>query len=414
MLLSAVYTAIRVAGVVGTVPVRFADTNGYTTLHVLHPIMRTWPVPLFFRIFVTDGHRVGAHVALGALAWAWLAHSAAWRTSRPTLVMSVVFLLGATPQVTRFDNAILSESLTISVSVMLVAALLRIRGSRRTDRIVLALVWFVFVMIRPDHLVLGIVSGLLAFTVSVFRRFRFTLVAVIAMYTGLACLQQYRELTTTRDINMYTVMFNRIMADSETYRWFVEHGMPNVPGIRYVMGYDMAIAVPSEIRNIIHIPDEQDVPAIIRVGGVELARWVHTDGQGTYARWVLTHPDQNIEYLRYWADATLSPRSWGFLPTPHRNLTPAWLFGRWEWWAAASASALLSLLAMRRTREAQATCALALGTAFLYCTAILASAAEQQRHVATVAVLVRLVPLCAVSMALARYPDSASDTPTTV
>lgn len=414
VVLGAVYSVIRLAGVVGTLPIRFADTNGYTALRILHPTMRTWPVAGFYWLVQGDRNRVIAQALVGAAAWTWFAAETSRGTRGRWFLTAAILAVGSAPQVTRYDNAILSESLTITVAVLLAAAMMRSRNRGRGHLLLLSVAWFLFVMVRPDHLVLGVVAGVAAFVIGASRRFRFSLVALLVMYCGVASLQQYRSIRTTRDLNLYTVLFSRVMADSATYAWFVEHDMPNVPGIRYVMGYDHAIAVPSAVRGYLGIPDEQDVPAIVRHGGMELATWVRTHGQATYATWLATHPVQNVRYLSFWADASLSPRGWGFLPTPHRDIVPQWMFGEWQWWSAAALTGTVALALVRRRREIVVICCTGAGISFLYATAILASAAEQQRHTATVAVMVRLLALASIGLAFGTNHDAGEPAATTV
>lgn len=403
---SLAYVTVRLAAVIGTSPVRFNDSAGYMQVRFLHPTMRTWPVPLAYSLLHTDRNRVIAQALFGCAAWILFAFVAGRGTRFPALLRLAILTVGLAPQVIRFDSAILSESFAVSTAVLLLATLIGAARSR-SWRVPAACVWVLFVFIRPENLFVGVLAGSLLVVFLTLRRRIPSVAMLLVLLAGLGAFQQLRSITTVRNLNMYTVLASRVMTDSSRYAWFVEHGMPNIPGIRYVEGYDYAQLVPAELRSYLGIPVDQDVPSIVIAGGMELARWVRSDAWSTYARRLATHPKETWDYVSSWAGPSLNARSHTFLPTEDRRVMPDWVFGRWQWWAFSSAAGLLSLLVLSRTRELLALGAVTGATLVLFPLVTVASGIEQQRHAAVVAVMIRLVALAA--LALGAPASQASD-----
>lgn len=404
----AAYVVIRIAGVVGTSPVRFGDSAGYTRVSLLHPGMRTWPVPLLYSVLRDDTNRVVAQAVVGCAVWVLFARLATRRSRFPATTGAAILAVGLAPQVTRFDTAILSESFAISAAVLLMATLVGTVHSRNW-RVPALCAWVVFVMIRPENLVVGVAAGVAAVLAILLRRHVPSLAVLVVLVTGVAAAQQLGSITTVRDLNMYTVLATRVMNDSARYAWFVDHGMPNIPGIRLVDGYDYSFRVPDDLRSYLGIPDEQDVPAIVIAGGMDLARWVHTDSWPTYARRVVTHPRETWDLVSSYAGPSLNARSHTFLPTTNRRIVPDWVFGRWQWWMLASVTGLLSLVVLSRTRELLAVSVVTLSTVIIFPLVTVASGIEQQRHAAVVAVMVRLAALAALALGTTAAPVPAPE-----
>jgi hypothetical protein len=118
---------------------------------------RLWGAPLLYVLFASDTARAFTQWTIGTLAWTVLA-AALWQrlTTTPARILATtaVLGLGLTPQVTSWDLAILSESLSISLGVLTLALLLSWSdpGARRRTVILAALtgcaLWWTFT--RPD------------------------------------------------------------------------------------------------------------------------------------------------------------------------------------------------------------------------------------------------------------------------
>jgi hypothetical protein len=144
---------------------------------------RLWGVPLFYALFPNDAARAYGQWALGTIAWAALA-IVMWHLVRHpvarVLASGGVLVVALTTQVSSWDFAILSESLSISLGVLTLALFLwwLSTGSRASLVGFIATgVWWTFT--RPDIRVftVALVVALAATAVRLARRRRAALIA---------------------------------------------------------------------------------------------------------------------------------------------------------------------------------------------------------------------------------------------
>lgn len=115
---------------------------------------RPWGVPVFLALFPDDQSRAVGQWALATLVWALLAWeiSRFMRTTAARLTaLAAVLVFACLSTVANWDFAILSESLSITLGVLVVALLLRWRRTGRSWALwvsVAAAVWWGFT--RPD------------------------------------------------------------------------------------------------------------------------------------------------------------------------------------------------------------------------------------------------------------------------
>lgn len=214
---------------------------------------RLWGVPLFYALFPSDGSRVFAQWAIGTLAWAILGW-AVWTCLRhPTAKIvgaSGVLLLGLLGPVTNWDFAILSESLSISLGVLVLALVLRwlSSGSRLAlGGLTAVAVWWIFT--RPET---RLMVGLLFVVVAVYAvrvRPRRTVAAASAAVLLLAMVwatmvtpgvdRTFAGWSATRlSLAEETLLFRlrlQVLPDPEITRVYREQlGMPDCPAARQV------------------------------------------------------------------------------------------------------------------------------------------------------------------------------------
>lgn len=394
------YAVLRASASIGRPTARFADTPGYETLRFFGSIDRFWPVPLVFHLVQSDAMRVVVHVGVGVLAWTWLALVLS-RVSRHSLVtLCAVLIVGLTPQVIRYDLAILSESLGISFAVMAVAATVSLaRKPSNGMRIIWCATLTVCAMTRPVQLIVLFVCavwcGVRFITSSRIALALPTAVLGLLSVWGLALLQGNQQ---TSMLNLYTVLAERVVPDDARYAWFTSHGMPDVPGVRQSEGYDFAGSLDPALASIVSLPEGQAPPAIIRAGGVPLATWVRDHGWTTYARYVVSHPVDSWSRVTDLATPTLSPHNDDFLPLDSRTIIPRVVFGDWRMWTLAGFTALaLVLLRSRQLPLLFATLAMYGVAMTVHVAALFTSGIEHPRHSVTVAVILRVLPLVALS-----------------
>ena len=412
-MLAVAYAGARTSVVAGLTPVRFPDSTGYLTVDFLSPEARLWPVPLVFSLVRSDAARVGIHVLAGVAAWVLLARILSTRSRFPGTIRVLVLIAGLAPQVVRYDLTILSESLAISAAVASVALGVRAAGRRGADPLFIAM-FVVFCMMRPQHLLLLFAAAMFVTVRTVVRRAFPGLgaaVIIVAAVLGGIMLGGNRP---TSELNFYTVIVERVLNDDARFAWFVQHGMPEIPGMRQAQSYDYPDQLPEDVARYLQVPVGQAPPSLMRVGGMTFAEWVRDDGWATYVEYVVTHPSDTRVRLSGLADPTLDPPNDDFLPLLSRTVVPRWIFVPWQACAVIVLAGLAMAVGAADRARMRVLLACGAATFVLYSANALTSGIEHPRHMSTVAVLVRLAALVALSQVFTARTANAEDPTTTV
>jgi hypothetical protein len=122
---------------------------------------RPWTVPVFYALFPDDRWRTIGQSALATIAWAALAWEAGkhlrTRTARYAIVAGLL-LFGCLTEVASWDLAILTESLSISLGVLVLALTLRWLRTRSWAALAgTALITVCWTFVRPDIRVFTVV-----------------------------------------------------------------------------------------------------------------------------------------------------------------------------------------------------------------------------------------------------------------
>jgi hypothetical protein len=296
----AVFAAVRIAAVAGRAATRLPDTAGYLDLSFVgHG--RPWAVPLLYQVFASDGARVVAQCAVGIVCWCALAYVVGTLVSRAWLqavAVAGVLLVGAAPQVSRWDLSIASESFALSFTVAALAAWLLLVA--RPTPVRLGFVWLatlLWVFTREAHLVLLPVIVVL-FGVSLFwraeRRRRMWLVVAlvpIALW-GVVTVLNDRAMS---EYNTYGLIELRVLGRSDRTQWFVDHGMPVNAQIAASKTFVPRGLVPASLLRDARVPVGLNPPELVVRGGRPFVRWMRDDGPSTYLEWLATHPVYTLQ-----------------------------------------------------------------------------------------------------------------------
>jgi hypothetical protein len=399
---------IRAFASVGRPIARFPDSLGYDTFQLVGSIDRFWPIPFLYSLVQSDSARVALHVIVGSIAWAWCALLLSRISKYPRIVRSAVLLLGLSPQVARYDLAILSESLGISFMVLAVAASINLQRRRSTSSVV---IWLLTVSLcahtRPAQLlILFVVLATPAYNFVHSKGRQLSATTLGLLLVLLAGFLQLTENSNTSALNFYTVLQERVLTNDVRFQWFSDHGMPVTGGMREALGYDYAANFPKEISDIIALPVGQQPPALMRAGGPDLARWIRDDGWTTYAKYIAMHPRDSLSRLTSLTNKTLSPPNDDFLPLDNGPMIPRVLFGSWELWTVMGLAAT-AIIFLKNRREFVMVSGFVLATVSVYTLSMLTSGIEHPRHAVTSAAALRLVSLVAVVLALPRARPQA-------
>lgn len=402
----------RAAASIGQDAQRYPDSIGYETLSFSAPIDRPWPVPLFFAIAGSDGVRIALHVLLGVAAWTYLA----WNISRFTrwrqLAFGMVMLIGLSPQIIRYDVAILSESLSITFIVSSIAATLHVMSKRTAISTVLWIASVTLcVSVRPTHILIPIVflsaSG---WALIRHRKFRLTVTSVTLIAVFIGGIVSIRQSQPMSLLNLYTVVSSRVITDDDRFQWFVENGMPITEEMRSATGYDYAGDLPSDIAQVVQLPAGQQPPALMRAGGVTLAQWLLDNGWAKMARYLATHPSDTLRHAQQLVDSTLAPANGDFLPLNNGPMLPWNLFLPWKLWGVIIVVALTLLIFRQTSRQlVQLSLGIIATMLIIYLATVHTSGIEHVRHVVPIAITLRLVGVLLVCAVLPRRQMSTEN-----
>jgi hypothetical protein len=219
---------------------------------------------------------LAAQAVLGGIAFVVLAVALAatlhdWRAR--LAVMSVVLLLGLAPRVTYWDAMMLSESIAISLTALLIAALVHID---RLPVAAFAALFAVWVFTRDAHLYLGV---MLLMALAIWGWYQRRLAVPLAMAAVLA----WASMAAANDdtIEGYNVVANvahRIAPDDAQWLWFQAEGMPDSNRSTEDDPYGHQAA-------LINDPDFWE--------------WSVGAGAGTYTHFLLAHPLFTLGALRH-------------------------------------------------------------------------------------------------------------------
>lgn len=378
---------------------RFPDTIGYESLNFLGNTDRFWPVTLPYWIIRDDTMRVAMHTSIGVLAIGFLATVVVTVCDRRIWTGIPILLVGCAPQITRFDLTILSESLGLSYLAFTLGAIILLFRRRTRATIVCAIVAITLVsMTRSPQMLLLVAAtfvALIAALRSGTQRSAILAMSLVALTGwGVVQLNNNKPMST---LVFYTVLDDHVLHDPKAASWFVAHGMPFNSDIESSTGYLYPEDLPSDVREYLRLPRGQMPPTLMKVGGMEFARWVHRDGWKTYAHYVVTHPRASIRVATDRVDFMLNPADELLLPLKPRVIVPHVVFGDYQWWLVAAVLAFATAALRRLWAPILTFLVGSLGMSAVWFAVVAhTSGIEHGRHAITVAVAIRLV--CVVSI----------------
>lgn len=443
VLIAAAYVVVRIAAAWHLDPVILGDSDTYrpTTPPPPHPVLsftggapRSWVVPAFYAVFPSDQARVAAQVAVSIGAWISLASVLA-ASIRSRIAQHVAFvavlLLGTTPQVTGWDQAIISESLSLSLAVFSVAAWIRVATHpSRLPAILAVSATALWVISRPFQytLALGLAAVCAAWALrGDHRSLKVGLTAALLVVAAWSAIVSPRINDGYRARDGYGVsyfqeafgqnFYKRYLGDPTAEAWFRARGMPAWEGM----------SAPSPWTGTTH-DDYEDWHVFFAElrERPDWLRWLDEQAQGEIIRYTLEHPGP---VLRDFVDevpvmltsdwSTLYGRQVGVLPGPVDRL---WFWGSttsivrtdaFAW--AVLALAMGAAVALRRRRPSwplivTGALVIAAASAFLF-QVWLGSAYEIARHAVPMTHLLRIgLLVVAVGLLDALISPSASAT----
>jgi hypothetical protein len=261
-------------------PKTFSDTGTYLWLDLLGRAERLWTVPLIWRLIGSDTMREITQISIGVIAWSVLAVVVHNSLEHPRVKLgaaAAVLLIGLAPQVTNWDTALLSESLSSSLLVLLCAAVLWL-GRTRSPRAAVALGCSLlpWVFARQQNALIFLILLPVAF-VLIWRglarplALKLTLgLALIALWAAVALAQDTPQTRLLLHYNATEVIQNRIGLDPGPLSYLRAHGIPLPADFASLVGqFDGAGPLLNDAR---------------------LQRWIDDRFDSTYLGLLIHHP----------------------------------------------------------------------------------------------------------------------------
>lgn len=394
-----VFAALRVVAVWARPTTRFADSVGYDKLDFLGRADRFWPVTFVYWLARNDTARIAVQTSTQILAFALLATAVVVTCGQRLWTGLPILVIACTPEVTRFDLTILSESLGISFLAMALGSCLLLLRRQSAGNIVLTIASItLFAMTRPPQMMFLAVACVAAVIYALRSRTRWAAVsaAVLAVMSvwGVVQLHNNEPMST---LVYYTVLNDRIVRNNDASRWFASHGMPLNSNISATNGYLYQWEVPKNLLDYVNLPAGQKPPKLMGVGGFDFARWVKREGWKTYAQYVVARPRNAWHVVTRRWDFMLNPTDKQLLPLSPRTVVPRAAFGDIQWWTIAALLAAASALFARRWTRVLTFVSLGFAFAVAWFAVVAhTSGIEHGRHAITVAIAMRL--LCVIAI----------------
>ena len=259
-------------------PRLFPDSYDYLDLlgpHRTAVADRLPGIPAFFFLLARDRRAIViAQAFLGAASWGVLACVVArrFRSSVVAFLVGVaVLVFSLTAPVSLWDGVLLSESLSISLLVLLIAAVMMLFERPSTSIVAAAVVLgAIWVYVRdPNAAMLALAAvtmAVLALTRVVSRR---TLIVAVAWLLLAASSIALQGASTRWQLALYDIIGVRILTDRHATQEFARAGMPVTPAVKSMAGKLASQGFVSE-------------PAL-----ADLRAWTREHGRQTYLRYLL-------------------------------------------------------------------------------------------------------------------------------
>ncbi|HEV3225470.1 MAG TPA: hypothetical protein VGZ52_01500, partial [Acidimicrobiales bacterium] len=237
----------------------------------------------------------------GIGCWWYAARSlAAELTDARTRAAAIVnvYGIGLTINIASWDLTILSDSLAVSLTVLLMALWWReLHHPGRWTAVALVVASILWVFTRHSNVLVNHLIVIAAAASIVSARPRWRRAAVVAALVATSCWGQYALTRNHYDsrVNINALIIERIEPTPSYLRWWIDHGLPRVPQ-RYA-----------------------EVEPTSRLYEPGYVAWLDRHGESTYALSLITHPAYTL--ASPWTD--LLPFSSGQLEQP--STTPTML-----------------------------------------------------------------------------------------
>ena len=249
-------------------------------------------IPLVYKLCRQDPSAITiVQLIISILCWGFFAIQAAGlcrRESRKKAVIILTLGLGCVPNVTRWDQMIMSESLSIAAALILMGGcfrLLRPDPEKRWKVLPALCTAFGALLYAQSRDSAAWVVILIIVLLLCLNRLKTNRKVIFLLCAGLAaiCWSVMGNTGGRWQYPFENVLFNRILRDAQGEQFFLEAGMPTPARIGELYGVEHMMG--SELFN-----SEEFAP---------LREWILSDGLKTYIRYMLKTPSETLRMAWY-------------------------------------------------------------------------------------------------------------------
>ncbi len=271
-------------------------------------------IPLYYKFFSGNIPMVSkANLVISILSWLYLVYASGkcLRLDRMKKISAVILLgLGCCPNITRWDKMALSESLTISLIIQMIAGwLLLMKDSdwKIKNMVIFGLTTILTIFSRDSSLWTTAISTILL-AILLFkkenRHKNIILCSVIVLFSLLNLLTVGNRWL----YSFYNTFSIRILNDPQAVEFFKDNGMPNPPDLPQIKGIEHLQA------NDLFMSEEFK----------PLRNWIDSNAKRVYAKWCLNSVYGIIQDSWYslFEHETFEQNDYRFKPIGFSSLMP--------------------------------------------------------------------------------------------
>ena len=259
-----------------------------------HCLARPILVPLVYKLCRQDLNTITIiQFVVSVISWGYFAHHAAGlaRTDIGKKAILVLSLgLGCVPNITRWDQMIMSESLSLSAAMLLAGSLFRLPKPetqapgrwRWQSALAAAVSALLFAFTRDSAVWTVFLTAVLLLCISCLRVPRKVIFTLCAFLFAVVFLI-FAKTGDRWEYAFENVLFNRILNEPQGESFFIASGMPAPPSLSQLYGTEHAMAYP------LFNSDEMR----------PLREWILRDGLKTYIRYMLQRPAETLRMAWY-------------------------------------------------------------------------------------------------------------------
>ncbi len=283
----------------------FPDSHTYLPLSFLGHAERLWTIPLLYFFGGTSGGRVALQIVIGVACWITLAVQVG-RVLQGRIIrlvaQAVTLLMSLSAPVLQWNRIVLSESLSISLTVLLLAASLAL--ARRMEIralsvfLVVAVLWTFTRQVQAFVVVaLAIPFVLLAWKRPKVRRIALIGglgIVVIGVWGTVTALQTSSvspegiAATNPSEVQLAGIIQFRAISNRGEIAYLHNHGLPYTSALKFPPPF-------TTVGQLVNVTQFADPYAEYRLADdPEFRRWADQKGQSVYLKYLITHPWEAI------------------------------------------------------------------------------------------------------------------------